>query len=599
VLKLVSKKPHNSAYKYKMNGMKMLSVIKWTVFLQAIIFIAGCNKIFDIKPETQLDVTNAYQNVYDADAAVVGIYGKFMGLADRYIILNELRGDLLQYTDNADENLKQISTHSVTEANPYASPRPFYELIINCNDVLKHLKIMYAEKRINEQEFNQRYSDIGALRTFVYLQLGIHYGQVPYITSALENVDQAKEAALFPKLPFAILLDSLINFTAALPYKDIYPVGSNLNITVDGYPTEKFYVNKKVVLADLYLWKGNYQKAAEWYRQVMEQATIGVQGETYYSQYKLGWAGGHNHYVTYSRAGDASTLVYNDGWRIIFEQPYGSNSLNREWVWVLPFDNKFKPENSLIKLFSPVNGSYLLKPSNEAIDKWNNETQRPAQGNSIPYDARGLFSWKEIGGKPVVMKFLYNYLNYSTNLPLNPLVKNGKWYLFRQTHLHMRYSEAANRAGKHRLAWGLLNSGLAGAYPSPGSDVTNYHNTLSESFPYNFDARNSGNTGVPFYRSDWYRNIGIRLRANVTDIVVPAADSLNTIENALIQEGALENAFEGTRWPDLLRVALRRNEPSFIADKIYSKALKDGVPNAAGIRARLMDPNNWYLPFKW
>ncbi|TAH04923.1 MAG: RagB/SusD family protein [Sphingobacteriales bacterium] len=577
----------------------MLSVIKWTVFLQAIIFIAGCNKIFDIKPETQLDVTNAYQNVYDADAAVVGIYGKFMGLADRYIILNELRGDLLQYTDNADENLKQISTHSVSETNPYASPRPFYELIINCNDVLKHLKIMYAEKRINEQEFNQRYSDIGALRTFVYLQLGIHYGQVPYITSALENVDQAKEAALFPKLPFAILLDSLINFTAALPYKDIYPVGSNLNITVDGYPTEKFYVNKKVVLGDLYLWKGNYQKAAEWYRQVMEQATIGVQGETYYSQYKLGWAGGHNHYVTYSRAGDASTLVYNDGWRIIFEQPYGSNSLNREWVWVLPFDNKFKPENSLIKLFSPVNGSYLLKPSNEAIDKWNNETQRPAQGNSIPYDARGLFSWKEIGGKPVVMKFLYNYLNYSTNLPLNPLVKNGKWYLFRQTHLHMRYSEAANRAGKHRLAWGLLNSGLAGAYPSPGSDVTNYHNTLSESFPYNFDARNSGNTGVPFYRSDWYRNIGIRLRANVTDIVVPAADSLNTIENALIQEGALENAFEGTRWPDLLRVALRRNEPSFIADKIYSKALKDGVPNAAGIRARLMDPNNWYLPFKW
>lgn len=579
--------------------MKMASVIKWVIILQAAICVAGCKKLFDIKPETQLDVTNAYQNVYDADAAVIGIYGKFMGLADRYIILNELRGDLIQYTSNADENLKQLSTHRVTENNPYASPRPFYELIVNCNDVLKHLQIMYAEKRINEQEFNQRYSDVGSLRTFVYLQLGIHYGQVPYITSALENVDQAKEAALFPKLPFNTLLDSLINFTAALPFKDIYPAGSNLNITVDGYPTEKFYINKKVILGDLYLWKGDYQKAAEWYRQVMEQASIGVQGETYYSQYKLGWAGGHNHYVTYSRAGDASTLVYNDGWRIIFEQPYGSNSLNREWVWVLPFDNKFKPENTLIKLFSPVNGSYLLKPSNEAIDNWNNETQRPAQGNSIPYDARGLLSWKEISGKPVVMKFLYNYLNYSTNLPVNPLVKNGKWFLFRQTHLHLRYSEAANRAGKHRLAWGLLNSGLAGAYPSPGSDVTNYHNTLSEPYPYNFDARNSGNTGVPYYRSDWYRNIGIRLRANVTDITVPAADSLRTIENALIQEGALENAFEGTRWPDLLRVALRRNEPSFIADKMYNKALKDGVPDAAGIRARLMDPNNWYLPFKW
>jgi hypothetical protein len=96
----------------------------------------------------------------------------------------KLRGDLLQYTTNADENLRQISTHSVTAGNPYANPRPFYELIINCNDVLKHFRIMYAENKLNETEFNQRYSDIGALRSFLYLQLGIHYGQVPYVNKS-------------------------------------------------------------------------------------------------------------------------------------------------------------------------------------------------------------------------------------------------------------------------------------------------------------------------------------------------------------------------------------------------------------------------------
>jgi CheY-like chemotaxis protein len=30
---------------------------------------AGCQKVFDIKPETTLDSENAYQNVFDADAA--------------------------------------------------------------------------------------------------------------------------------------------------------------------------------------------------------------------------------------------------------------------------------------------------------------------------------------------------------------------------------------------------------------------------------------------------------------------------------------------------------------------------------------------------
>ena len=165
----------------------------------------------------------------------------------------------------------------------------------------------------------------------------------------------------------------------------------------------------------------------------------------------------------------------------------------------------------------------------------------------------------------------------------------------------MRFAEAANRSGKHRLAWGFFNSGFAGAYPPPSgvTDVTNYHNTLGEPYPFNFDGRNSNN-GVPYYRSDWYRNIGVRARANLLDVAIPAADSLNSIESGLIKETALENAFEGTRWPDLLRVTLRRNDPSFIADKVYNKLIKSGISSgaASAARAKLM-AKDYYLPFKW
>jgi hypothetical protein len=583
--------------------MKKINIVSATFYVLLLWSISGCTKIFDIKPQDQLDESQAYQNVYDADAAVIGIYGKFMGIADQYIVLNELRGDLLDCTNNADENLRQISTHSVTENNPYASPKPFYELIINCNDVLEHFQVMVKEKKMNDAEFSQRYSDIGALRSFLYLQLGIHFGQVPYVTSSLKNVDDIKNAANFPKLSFDVLLDSLINFTERLPFKEVYPSGTNLNVTVDGYPTQKFYVNKRVVLGDLYLWKGNYVKAAENYRQVMESGTQGVVDGKYYTFYKLGWDsnGDIDHYITYSRAGDASTLIYNSQWRIMFEQQFGTSGFDREWVWVLPFDSKFKPDNTLIKLFSPIGGNYLVKPSQEINDLWDGETQKAAQGGSIPYDARKLLSTMTIGGQQVAMKNLYNYINYTNLLPTtNLLTKNGKWFLFRQTQLHMRFAEAANRVGKYRLAWGFLNSGIAGAYPAPTSDVTNFHNTLNEAYPFNFDARNSGSTGVPYYRADWYRNIGIRSRANLVDIAVPASDSLLTIESGLIKETALENAFEGTRWADLLRVAIRRNDPSFIADKVYSKLLKSGVSSgsAATARAKLMG-KDWYLPFKW
>ena len=292
--------------------------------------------------------------------------------------------------------------------------------------------------------------------------------------------------------------------------------------------------------------------------------------------YKMGWygtvgsTGAYPFYVAYSRAGDASTLSYSDGWRYIFETPWTSDLFKREWVWVLPFDNKFQPDNSLIKLFSPINGNYLVKPSQQINDMWDGETQKASpQGGAVPYDSRKLLSTMTIGGKNIAMKFLYNYINYATGAPANPLLKNGNWYLYRQTHLHLRFCEAANRAGKYRLAWGLWNSGIAPAYPAPGSDVTLYHNTLWEPYPFNFDARNSGGTGVPYYRADWYRNIGIRGRANLANVDIPASDSLLSIESGLIKEEALEDAFEGTRWADLLRIAMRRDDPSFIADSAF------------------------------
>lgn len=557
--------------------------------------------MFDVKPKDELDISEMYRNVYDADAAVIGVYGQFMGLAERYILLNELRGDMLEYTDNADEYLRQLSTHNVTPDNPYASPRPFYEVILNCNDVMKHFTIMHRENKLQDAEYLQRYADVACLRTFLYLQLGIHFGEVPYVTSPLETVDDLKDQGNFPRLSFNALLDSLINFTEALPYKEEYPTGTTLNITVDGYPTNKWFVNKKCLLGDLHLWKGNYVQAATWYRAVMETGTTGTVNGSYYSMYKVGWDsnGDIDHYIDYTRDDDATTLNMTSQWRIMFEQPMNTEGFRREWIWAIPFDSKFKPGNPFVKLFSPIGGDYLVKPSKAATDNWEAQEQRPVRGTEgIPYDARGVLTCRELAGQPVVMKYLYNYINYNTGLPANLLQRDGKWFLYRQTHLHMRFAEAANRAGRHRLAWGLFNSGIGGAYPAPTSNVTDYQNTLFDSAPFNFDARNSGSSGIPYYRADWYRNIGIRARANLRNYEVDAADSLMQIENGLINETALENAYEGTRWPDLLRIALRRNDPAFLADKIFDKLNKDGVPGAAAAQARLMDRTKWYLPFK-
>lgn len=301
-----------------------------------------------------------------------------------------------------------------------------------------------------------------------------------------------------------------------------------------------------------------------------------------------------------NREMDINTLIDNNsqGWRSMFAR--GQDAIWQwEWIWVLPFNSNFSPQNPFVDLFSNRGGSYLVKPSQQAIDNWNSQTQ----ANGFPFDARGNFTWRNLGGQPVIMKYLYNYLNETTFLPINPLQKNGQWFLNRAAAVHLHFAEAANRDGKPKLAYALVNNGINATYDTSaatGRDVTNLQNTLFEAAPYNFDARNGE---YPRYRGDWHRAAGIRGRARLLNDTLPRnisrADSISIMETKILNEGALELAYEGYRWPDLLRIALRRNDPAFLADKIYAKLLKDGMPQAAAVRSKLMDKKNWYLPFKW
>ena len=67
---------------------------------------------------------------------------------------------------------------------------------------------------------------------------------------------------------------------------------------------------------------------------------------------------------------------------------------NQEWLWALPFDGSIQPRSPLLNIFSDVNGSWLVQPSQLAINNWYSQVQF----NNFPFDARGLFTWRMIAG---------------------------------------------------------------------------------------------------------------------------------------------------------------------------------------------------------
>ncbi|WP_442590970.1 RagB/SusD family nutrient uptake outer membrane protein [Pedobacter sp. AW31-3R] len=562
------------------------------LLLVVLMMHSSCKKVLDIDPEQTLAAENMYRNVFDADAAVIGIYGKLQSLAGQYVVLNELRGDLLEVTANASPDLKQVSTHQVAIGNPYADPRPFYEVIFYCNDALKNFDVMLKDKKFTTAEYNSRYADIGAVRSWLYLQLGIHFGTVPYVTHPFEKVEELKDVSKYPRLNFKQLLQELITFTERLPTLAPYPAATSLVTTVDGYSTAKFFVDKQILLGDLYLWNNDYLKAATSYKAVMERYTTSADGVEQFDFYKVRYAEAASNndlavgYIRYQEQNLGSLINSNtQGWKSMFARSQDV-LWNSEWIWVLPFNKNFAPVNPFIDLFAVKGGKYQVKPSQTAISNWGSQTQQ----NGFSFDARGLFSYASDSGQPVVSKYTYNY-NF-----LLPLEKTGNWFLYRAALLHLHYAEAANRDHQGKVAWALVNYGIASAYDdAANTDKTNLQQS-HEAAPYDFDARYGT---APYFRGPWHRNAGIRGRAYLTPLASALQDDQLGLEDAILNEAGLELAYEGNRWPDLLRIALRRNDASFLADKIGDKLEKDGYTDAAAVRARLLDKANWYLPFNW
>lgn len=589
------------------------------MLLTCILLPVSCKKMLDIEPEAQVDVKNYYRNINDANAAVIGIYGQLMGIADRYVVLNELRADLMSPTINADRYLREISSHTVSVNNPWADPRPFYKIILNCNDVMKNFDIMVNASKIRRDEYNQRYADVAAVRAWLYLQLGIHWGAVPYVTDALETLDDLKDESKFPRMPFNDMLDKLIA-TLANGYLDLYTTSnpttgttsSSLITTVDGYSTASFFINKRCLLGDLYLWRGKYKEAATQYRIVTETGYRNDQGVNAisYSQYK---PTNTIFNILYTVAGDEKSLLDDNttttGWRAIFGG-LANNDTASEWIWMLPFDKNFQPGDPFVDLFSNQGGRYQLTSSKLALNNWNSQVQT----NGFPYDARGRISVRTINGQPVIAKQLYYYLNPTTLVPINALQKQSRWLLYRSATVNLHFAEAANRDNNPDVAYALTSGGIlqvfSGVFPTPVSfntprniptDVSNIMIT-GKAAPYDLDGR-SGD--VPYFRGPWYRQVGTRSRANLTLLPTSLINNgpnrggnIDLMEEAIISEDGLELAFEGQRWGDLLRVALRRNDKAFLADKIYQKLLLDGDANASAAQAKLKTDAGLYLPFK-
>lgn len=204
--------------------------------------------------------------------------------------------------------------------------------------------------------------------------------------------------------------------------------------------------------------------------------------------------------------------------------------------------------------------NHQVKPSQLLVNTYNTQLQSKSGVGDL-YRGRGI-TFDTIPGSYYVSKYnLEEGDPYSTYICIS-----------RATDIHLLLAEALNQLGDTTTAMLLLNNGIKSASQTPEG--------------YN----------------KWTDNVGVRGRVSLKPKIIPAyvdkndpVAVKNAIEDLILDERALELAFEGKRWFDLVRVAERRkdNDPGYLANKVAAKF--NDPAQAERIRNVLMDKSNWYF----
>lgn len=241
----------------------------------------SCTDFFETDSDGVLKTEG--QRYQDETTARAGLFGLLQGLqriGDNYVIMGELRGDLMDVTENSSQELRDISRFEVDAENSYLKEREYYSLINNCNYYIHRL-----DTTISRREDDNSYpvkilrpymAQAKTLRAWCYLQLCLDYGRVKYADEPFLDVSRPVE---MQALDLDGLLPVLIrDLEGVLPWmvSDDTPESSGWirgnadpgfagSVQYEGYTANQLMLPVRFVLGELYMWNQDFQKAAQTY----------------------------------------------------------------------------------------------------------------------------------------------------------------------------------------------------------------------------------------------------------------------------------------------------------------------------------------------
>ena len=527
---------------------------------------------------------NKLNSSRDTVSSLMGVVRGIQTIADRTFILGDIRSDQVVITASATTAIKQIANFEVDAENPYNKVSDYYAIINNCNYYIANADT--ALVKLGKKVFEKEYAAIKTYRAWTYLQLVKNYGQVPLV---LDPVLTEAEATAEMNKTY-----SDINTICNYFIEDIKPyVDTESPAVIKG----DMQIPVRVLLGELCLWAGRYNEAAQYLHEYLtmknDPVPTGLSGKIITKYERL------NGTLFATRNSNAYTFTSSEMlcYMLMATSDYEGVKSELSTVYQSVLANNYyaqiEPSQALKKLSADQNYVFCVEASQTERDTlyvlkggWTDEF---ADGDlrlyctlsrrTVNVDEASPFSRERITNT----KASYTY---------------SRMWFYRVQQVYLMYAEALNRLGCPEAALCVLKYGLrnqnieryvsekerekAGTLLDFDDEVFTKDNTLG------VHARGCGDV-------DCDKNYCVpqppTALASYEDTV---QYQIPLVEQMIIDEYGLEFTFEGKRFYDLMRIALRRNDPAYLADAV---AKRNGKIDDA-LREKLMDKRNWFLPLR-
>ncbi len=609
----------------------------------------------------------------------LGIMQAMQQLADQHFFQNELRGELVQTTSNATTHLQNLANFNAGVENKYDSVYLYYKVINNCNYYLAHRDTTLATGTQNVVK--NEFAAVAAFRAWTYLQLTHQYGNVPYITDPMLTISDInantattdyhvilrQQAEYMQNLKNTFTEDQLTEPSSGLSHSQVVSIGkTNWDVTKN-ISVRQSYLPFNVVLGDVYLELGEYQKAAKCYFDYLKKNA--EENADYAAVNRVGNRNNVTDFGVYFPDDynyDEDAKMYKDvhPYSAIFDGAY-----SEEIVSQIPMSVNYT-QGTVTRVPEAFGYDYYATSKNTVTrDNINNCPQKEeiqlvpskeyytlAQDSAYYYyftnvkdpDHLTQFQVKRTHSLPdlrmasVLRKVTKNSTTgNSTELVYVSKPSSGNIILYRKSTVYLHLAEALNRMGHPDLAFAILRDGIHDGISSRCDTIYNAETSKYSKKQYylteaSYKELTEGTT-VPFLNSvnrllfvnengkrrfvgihahgagnvigdlnmvsespyNYEDIVGERIERNRRDFNITNGgeytqeEYINAMEDLLAEEYALEFAFEGTRFSDIIRIARHKN-----MDSCYGAAFGDTWMSSILKSKGNITTQNCYLPFK-